>query len=156
MCVYLYPWLIPKRIGSGCLKKYMSAASTFVSFPLFLSGFTALSEQEPGHPLLRNFQGSPPAGQGARASRLVWLAPSLRRWSETPGSGCGSESVQGSRLWAGSGCPHWPFPALSFRLPWHHPSKSEWLPMLFPDRVSSFCPKNVNISELLFHPNKLF
>lgn len=59
------------------LQKYMSPASTFVSFPLFLSGFTALSEQEPGHPLLRNFQESPPAGQGAQASRLMWPAPSF-------------------------------------------------------------------------------
>jgi hypothetical protein len=28
--------------------------------------------------------------------------------------------------------------------------------MPFPDLVSSFCPKNVNITELLLKPNKLF
>lgn len=156
MCLCI-PMTHSKKNMKWLPKKIHVSSKCFCIFPPpFLSGFTALSEQEPGYPLLRNFQESPPAGQGAWAPRLVCLAPSPQRWSETPGSGCGSESVQGSRLWAGSGCPHWPLPGHSSRLPWHHPSPTEWLSMLFPDLVSSFCPKNVNISELLSHPNKLF
>lgn len=95
MCLFI-PMTHSKKNMKWLPKKIHVSSKCFCIFPPpFLSGFTALSEQEPGHPLLRNFQESPPAGQGAWAPRLVCLAASPQRWSEIPGSGCGSESVQG-------------------------------------------------------------
>lgn len=47
-------------------------------------------------------------------------------------------------------CPQLP-PYLGFILP-----NQNDFQILFPDLVSSFCPKNVNITELLFNLDKLF
>ena len=114
----LIPMTHSKKNISGCLKKkpcLQHILYFWVFLPLFLSIFTALSEQKPSHPLLRNFQESPPAGREARASWLVSGLPLFSSGQRPSGSGFESESMQAGQLWAGWGYPHWPFPAPSFR-----------------------------------------
>lgn len=166
VCVCLFiPVTHSKKNMKYLPKKYISPASFLPA-----SSFTALHQQKTGPSFVNKSSSvflktgsednnktkkkSKQRGKETWATRLMQMVPSEQHgatpWLWTQVWICGGQSALGRLRW-----PRLTFPQLPLNLGFILPDQNDFQ-MLFPDLVSSFCPKNVNITELLFNPNKLF
>lgn len=166
ICLFLPVTL--KRTWRRCLKN-LSPASTFGSFPLFLSSFTALVNRCQVHQSLRNArvhlqereQGEPQSQEKKKAKeegpglpRIFSLAPFLKQWSENPWLQALVWIHTGRSALGRFTLLKLTFSQLPPYLGFIPPDQNDFQ-TLFPDLVSSFSPKNVNVTELLFYPQQI-
>lgn len=161
MFACLYLWLIPKRTRGTGLKNIFLQQVPLGFLPA--SSFIALGQQKTGPSFLINHQVSTSGqnqgekqaeeegnlGSQAYVAGALWATLVQTPWLWTRVWICGGQSaLEKIRR------PKLTFSQLPLNLGFILPDQNDFQ-MLFPDLVSSFCPKNVNTTELLFNPNKL-